>query len=44
MLPRYDMGDLVEAAGKGYFRVFGRNNTATVLEHRLYRALVGWST
>ena len=43
MLPRYDMGDLVEAAGKGYFRVFGRNNAATVLEHRLYRALVGWS-
>jgi len=43
MLPRYDMGDLVEAAGKGYFRVFGRNNTATVMEHRLYRALVGWS-
>jgi hypothetical protein len=43
MLPRYDMGDLVEAAGKGYFRVFGRNSTATVLEHRLYRALVGWS-
>jgi hypothetical protein len=40
MLPRYDMGDLVEAAGKGYFRIFGRNNTATCLEHRLYRAFV----
>jgi hypothetical protein len=39
MLPRYDMGDLFEAAGKGYFRIFGRNNTATCLEHRLYRAL-----
>lgn len=40
MLPRYDMGDLVEAVGKGYFRIFGRNNTATRLEHRLYRAFV----
>jgi hypothetical protein len=43
MLPRYDMGDLVEALGKGYFRIFGRNNTVTRLEHRLYRAFVGWS-
>ncbi len=42
MLPRYDMGDLIEAAGKNYFRVFGRNNSATVLEHRLYRAFLGW--
>ena len=42
MLPRYDMGDLIEAAGKNYFRVFGRNNFSTVLEHRLYRAFLGW--
>ncbi len=42
MLPRYDMGDLIEAAGKNYFRVFGRNNFQTVLEHRLYRAFLGW--
>jgi hypothetical protein len=42
MLPRYDMGDLIEAAGKNYFRVFGRNNKATVVEHRLYRAFLGW--
>jgi phenylacetate-coenzyme A ligase PaaK-like adenylate-forming protein len=42
MLPRYDMGDLIEAAGKNYFRVFGRNNWSTVLEHRLYRGLLGW--
>lgn len=42
MLPRYDIGDLIEAAGKDYFRVFGRNKTLTVLEHRLYRLLVGW--
>ncbi len=42
MLPRYDMGDLVEAAGNNYFRVFGRNNWQTLLEHRLYRAFLGW--
>ncbi len=42
MLPRYDMGDLIEAAGKNYFRVIGRNNAATLLEHRLYRAFLGW--
>ena len=42
MLPRYDIGDLVEAAGKNYYRIFGRNNTATILEHRLYRAFLGW--
>ena len=42
MLPRYDMGDLIEAAGKNYFRVFGRNSFSTVLEHRLYRAFLGW--
>jgi hypothetical protein len=42
MFPRYDIGDLVEAAGKNYFRIFGRNNTLTLLEHRLYRAFVGW--
>jgi hypothetical protein len=42
MLPRYDMGDMVEAAGKNYFRIFGRRNTATLLEHRLYRAFLGW--
>lgn len=42
MLPRYDIGDIVEAAGKNYFRIFGRNNTATILEHRLYRAFLGW--
>jgi hypothetical protein len=42
MLPRYDMGDLIEAAGKNYFRVFGRNNFSTVFEHRFYRAFLGW--
>ncbi len=42
MFPRYDIGDLIEAAGKNYFRVFGRNNFRTLLEHRLYRLLFGW--
>ncbi len=42
MLPRYDMGDMVEAAGKNYFRIFGRRNTTTLLEHRFYRFFLGW--
>jgi hypothetical protein len=42
MFPRYDIGDLVEAAGKNYYRVFGRRNTLTLLEHKLYRAFLGW--
>jgi hypothetical protein len=39
MFPRYSIGDLIEAAGKNYFRVIGRQNIRTVLEHRLYRLL-----
>ena len=42
MFPRYDIGDLIEAAGKNYFRVIGRRNTPTLLEHRLYRLFFGW--
>jgi len=42
MFPRYDIGDLIEAAGKNYFRVFGRNTALTLLEHRLYRLFLGW--
>jgi len=42
MFPRYDIGDLVEAMGKNYFRVLGRNKPLTVLEHRLYRLLFRW--
>jgi hypothetical protein len=42
MFPRYAIGDLIEAAGKNYFRVFGRQNTLTILEHRLYRLFLGW--
>jgi hypothetical protein len=42
MFPRYDIGDLIEAAGKNYYRVFGRQTTLTLLEHRLYRTFLGW--
>lgn len=39
MLPRYDIGDLVEALGKGYFRIFGRNRVTTRAEHHLFNLL-----
>ena len=42
MFPRYDIGDLIESAGKNYFRVFGRRKTSTIIEHRLYRLFLGW--
>jgi hypothetical protein len=42
MFPRYDIGDMIEAAGKDYFRVFGRHTALTLLEHRLYRLFLGW--
>lgn len=42
MFPRYDIGDMVEATGKNYFRIFGRYNAMTLLEHRLYRLFLGW--
>ena len=42
MLPRYDMGDLIEAAGKNYYRIIGREKALTLIEHRLYRAFLGW--
>jgi hypothetical protein len=41
MFPRYDIGDIIEAAGKSYFRVVGRRTTLTLLEHRLYRLFFG---
>jgi hypothetical protein len=37
LFPRYDIGDLIESAGKNYFRVFGRRKVSTLLEHKLYR-------
>ena len=42
LFPRYDIGDMIEAMGKNYFRVFGRAKTLTILEHRLYRLFFGW--
>src|SRR3990170_3711970 len=42
MFPRYDIGDMIEAAGKNYFRVFGRRTALTLLEHRLHRLFLGW--
>ncbi len=42
MFPRYDMGDMIEAAGNNHFRIFGRRKMATLLEHRLYRAFTRW--
>jgi hypothetical protein len=44
MFPRYDIGDLIEAAGRNYFRVFGRNQILMRVEHRLYRLFFGWIT
>jgi len=41
MFPRYDIGDMVEAMGKNYFRIFGRAKPVTILEHRLYRLFFG---
>jgi hypothetical protein len=42
MLPRYKIGDLIEAMGQNYYRVFGRDNARTRIEHILYRVLFGW--
>ncbi|MEM3578313.1 MAG: GH3 auxin-responsive promoter family protein [Candidatus Bathyarchaeia archaeon] len=42
ILPRYNIGDLIEAAGKNYFRVIGRDKPLIRLEHVLYRLFFGW--
>lgn len=42
MFPRYAIGDMIEAAGKDHFRIFGRRSTQTLLEHRLHRFFFGW--
>ena len=42
LFPRYDIGDVIEAMGKNYFRVIGRAKTGTMLEHQLYRLLFRW--
>jgi hypothetical protein len=41
MFARYDIGDLVEAEGQGYFRIIGRARKRAVLEHVLYNMLSG---
>ena len=41
LFPRYDIGDMIEAMGKNYFRIFGRAKPLTILEHRLYRLFFG---
>ena len=42
LFPRYDIGDMVEAMGKNYFRIFGRAKPLAIIEHRLYRLLFRW--
>lgn len=42
ILPRYDIGDLVESFGNNFFRIIGRAKANTILEHMLYRALTCW--
>jgi hypothetical protein len=41
LFPRYDIGDLVEAMGKGYFRIFGRATRLVTLEHILFNIAAG---
>jgi hypothetical protein len=41
LFPRYEIGDLVESLGKGYFRVLGRKKTLVKLEHVFYNVLTG---
>jgi hypothetical protein len=36
LFPRYDIGDLIECVGRGYFRVIGRATKFNSLEHVLY--------
>jgi hypothetical protein len=44
VFPRYDIGDMIECTGPGYFRVFGRAKQSVILEHRLYRTVSAWAT
>ena len=41
LFPRYEIGDLIESVGKGYFRVFGRAKLSTKVEHVLFNLLSG---
>lgn len=42
LLPRYDIGNMIECLGRQYFRVFGRARFSTITEHVLYRAFTRW--
>jgi hypothetical protein len=42
VFPRYLIGDLVEAMGNNYFRIFGRDKMLTLIEHIGYRLFFGW--
>jgi hypothetical protein len=39
LFPRYDIGDLIEAQGRGYFRVLGRASFGVAVEHLLFNTL-----
>ena len=39
LFPRYEIGDLIEAEGKGYYRVIGRTARMVKAEHVLFNAL-----
>jgi hypothetical protein len=39
VFPRYDIGDFVEAQGKGYFRVLGRASRSVAVEHLLFNLM-----
>jgi hypothetical protein len=41
LFPRYDIGDMIECLGKNYYRIFGRANLQTILEHKIYRLIFG---
>lgn len=41
LFPRYEIGDLIECIGNGYFRVFGRKSSLTITEHNLYNLFAG---
>ena len=41
LFPRYDIGDMIEAMGKGYFRIFGRVRRLVILEHILFNIVAG---
>ncbi|MDA4118216.1 MAG: GH3 auxin-responsive promoter family protein [Thaumarchaeota archaeon] len=41
LFPRYDIGDMVESVGKNRFRIFGRANMTTYLEHAVFEVVTG---